>query len=54
MLSYECRVVHANDLVPKALAPSLARSSYPRGDYHRFYFGEILAVSAESNLRRRL
>ena len=54
VLSYECRVVHANDLVPRALVPAFERASYPRGDYHQFYFGEILAVSAESNLRRRL
>jgi flavin reductase (DIM6/NTAB) family NADH-FMN oxidoreductase RutF len=54
VLSYECKVAHANDLVPKALAKELARSCYPKGDYHRFYFGRILAVTADPNLRRRL
>ena len=54
VLSYECRVVHANDLVPKALDGDIERSAYPRGDHHRFFFGEILAVRAEKNLRRRL
>jgi flavin reductase (DIM6/NTAB) family NADH-FMN oxidoreductase RutF len=54
VLHYECKVAHVNDLVPKALARDLMRSAYPRGDYHRFFFGQILAVRAEENLRRRL
>lgn len=54
LLHYECRVVHVNDLVPKALSNELLRGSYPRGDHHRFYFGQIVAVRAEANLRRRL
>jgi flavin reductase (DIM6/NTAB) family NADH-FMN oxidoreductase RutF len=54
VLNYECKVVHCNDLVPKALVKELARSCYPRGDYHRFYFGEILAVHKDPSLRRRL
>jgi len=54
VLSYECRVAHANDLLPKALAKEVLRACYPKGDYHRFYFGEILAVHADPNLRRRL
>jgi len=54
VLSYVCKLVHANDLVPKALPSSFLRSAYPRGDYHRFFFGEILTVLADPNLRRRL
>jgi flavin reductase (DIM6/NTAB) family NADH-FMN oxidoreductase RutF len=54
LLHYECKVVHVNDLAPKALANELMRRSYPRGDYHRFFFGQIAAVRAEENLRRRL
>jgi flavin reductase (DIM6/NTAB) family NADH-FMN oxidoreductase RutF len=54
VLSYECKVVHTNDLMPKTLARELARSCYPKGDHHRFYYGEILGVTAEENLRRRL
>jgi flavin reductase (DIM6/NTAB) family NADH-FMN oxidoreductase RutF len=54
LLHYECKVVHINDLVPKTLAQHLMRGSYPRGDYHRFFFGQIVAVRAEENLRRRL
>jgi len=41
---YECRIVHKNDVVPATLAADI--TAYPRGDYHRIYFGEILAVRA--------
>jgi flavin reductase (DIM6/NTAB) family NADH-FMN oxidoreductase RutF len=54
VLSYECEVVHSNDVVPKALAVNLKNRSYSKGDYHRLYFGRIVAVRAEENLRRRL
>jgi flavin reductase (DIM6/NTAB) family NADH-FMN oxidoreductase RutF len=54
VLHYECRVVHLNDVLAKTLAKELGRSCYPRGDYHRLFFGEILTVRAEAGLRRRL
>ena len=54
LLHYECKVVHVNEVVPKALADELRGRSYPRGDYHRLFFGRIVAVRAEENLRRRL
>ncbi len=41
---YECRIVHKNDVVPPTLAQDI--TAYPRGDYHRMYSGEILAVRA--------
>lgn len=46
-ISYECRVVHKNKVVPEALAGEIKTSAYPRGDYHTLFFGEILAVLAE-------
>jgi flavin reductase (DIM6/NTAB) family NADH-FMN oxidoreductase RutF len=54
VLSYECRLVHKNDLVPKALAKELLGPCYPKSDYHRFFFGEIVAARGADNLRRRL
>jgi flavin reductase (DIM6/NTAB) family NADH-FMN oxidoreductase RutF len=54
VLSYECKVVHVNDVLSKTLAKELARSCYPKGDYHRLYFGEILAVTADTGLRRKV
>jgi flavin reductase (DIM6/NTAB) family NADH-FMN oxidoreductase RutF len=54
VLHYECEVVHVNDVSPKTLAENLKNRAYPKGDYHRLYYGRIVAVRAEENLRRRL
>jgi flavin reductase (DIM6/NTAB) family NADH-FMN oxidoreductase RutF len=54
VLHYECKVVHANDLVPEAAAPKILSELYASGDYHRFFFGEIVSVRAADNLRDRL
>lgn len=45
-LVYECKVVHTNDVIPQNLAPDVARRAYPRGDYHRVYYGQIMATFA--------
>ena len=45
-LVYECRVVHTNDVIPENLAPDIDSASYPLGDYHRLYYGEIVGVFA--------
>lgn len=50
ILSFECRVVQKTDVVPQWLDPEIKRSAYPRGDYHRIYFGEILATYADPEL----
>ena len=44
---YECTVVHTNDVIPERLDPEIDSGCYPAGDYHRIYFGKILAVRAE-------
>jgi len=54
VLSYECRVVHANEVESDTLFRDLKRSCYPRGDFHKLYFGQILNVVADPNLRRKL
>ena len=41
---YECRIVHKNDVNPPTLARDI--TAYPRGDYHRIYSGQIVAVRA--------
>ncbi|RLE11563.1 flavin reductase family protein [Candidatus Aerophobetes bacterium] len=43
-ISYECRVVHKNDVIPTNLFPNIPPEYYPQGDYHRVYFGEILTA----------
>jgi flavin reductase (DIM6/NTAB) family NADH-FMN oxidoreductase RutF len=45
-LIYECQVVHSNDVLPPQLAADIQRDFYDRGDYHRVYYGEILALRA--------
>jgi flavin reductase (DIM6/NTAB) family NADH-FMN oxidoreductase RutF len=48
ILHFECRVVYKSDLIPSELEKDILSSSYPQGDFHRTYFGEILACRRES------
>jgi len=48
ILHFECRVVYKNDLIPSELEKSIIQTLYPKGDFHRVYFGEILACQYES------
>jgi flavin reductase (DIM6/NTAB) family NADH-FMN oxidoreductase RutF len=43
---YECQVVHWNDVQPDHLMPGLINRSYPRGDFHRLYYGQIMGTWA--------
>lgn len=52
LLHYECKVVARVDLDPAKLGPG-ARGAYPKGDFHRVYYGEILATSAVEDLAAR-
>lgn len=44
---YECKVVHHNDLVPANLMPDIVSRSYPQGDFHRLYYGQIMGTFAK-------
>ena len=44
---YECRVVHWNDVQPGNLTPEVRAGSYPKGDFHRLYFGQIVGAFAQ-------
>jgi flavin reductase (DIM6/NTAB) family NADH-FMN oxidoreductase RutF len=44
---FECRVIHKNDLLPSELAAAVKSDFYGAGDFHRVYYGEILACHAE-------
>ncbi len=48
ILHFECQVVNKNDLVPSELRKSIVPELYPKGDFHRLYFGEILTCQCES------
>lgn len=52
-IHYECRVVHKNDVNPEALSEEIRNSAYPQGNFHRIYFGEILAVYANADAKKR-
>ena len=54
VIHYECRVVHRNDVVPAELAPEVRAACYPQGDFHRVYFGEVLAAYADADARERV
>jgi len=51
---YECEVVHRNDVRPEMLVKELAEGPYAGGDYHRVYFGRIVAASAAGDAASRL
>ncbi len=44
---WECVVVQKNDVVPEAFIPEIAGSFYASGDYHRVYYGEVVASYAD-------
>ena len=48
-LIYECKIVHTNDVVPENLDANIKAGSYAQGDYHRIYYGEILALRTLPN-----
>lgn len=52
-VAWECRTVGHTDLVPENLAAAICEGSYPRGDYHRVYFGEVLACHADPDFEER-
>ena len=46
---YECRVVNSNDIQPQRLAEEIQTGCYADGDYHRVYWGKIIAAYAAEN-----
>ncbi len=51
-LILECKKMYQEDFDPsKFLCDNIDSSCYPDGDYHRMYFGEILAISGTDKYR---
>ena len=44
-LAIECRKSYWQDMDPKGFVGSAIAANYPTKDYHRIYFGEIVAVT---------
>lgn len=51
---YECQVVHSNDIEPAKLSQEILTGAYVDGDYHRIYYGKILAAYAAPDAAERL
>ncbi len=54
VIHYECKVVHKNSVLKNELASSIIAAYYPKGDLHTVYFGEIVAVYASRDARKKL
>jgi flavin reductase (DIM6/NTAB) family NADH-FMN oxidoreductase RutF len=50
-LVVECRKTYFDDLDPSRFLDASLEKHYPKKDYHRVYFGEILAVSGTADWR---
>jgi len=52
-LIVECRKVYFDDLEPSRFLASTIAPNYPAKDYHRIYFGEIVAVSGTTDYMQK-
>ena len=43
-LILECRIIYHQDMDPAGFVDKAIQKNYPKKDYHRIYFGEILAA----------
>jgi len=54
ILHYECDVVHNNDVLPGNLRYDFVQSCYGQGDFHRLYFGHIVACYGDVDALNRV
>ena len=54
VVHYECRTLLKTDVVPELLDDEIVDTAYSDGDFHRVYYGQILATWAEENAAERL
>ena len=54
ILHYECNVIHYSDLIPANLHRTVSDGCYAAADYHRCYFGDILATYADLDALAKL
>ena len=47
---YECKVIGKVDVLPELLSERVKATAYPQGDYHRLYFGQVLAAYADRKI----
>ena len=54
VIHYECKVSYKTKIVSSRLPEDILKNSYPRGNYHKVYFGEILATYADEDAKENL
>lgn len=52
-LAYECKILCYCDLSPENIMGEATRACYPQGDYHRMFFGEVIAAHADEDFTER-
>ncbi len=50
-LAIECRKIYTNEIVPENMIDASIEADYPDRDYHRVYYGEIVAVHGSDDYR---
>ncbi len=54
VIHYECKVVQKTDVNAVAFLPEITETYYPKDDFHRIYFGEIVAAYADPDASEKL
>jgi flavin reductase (DIM6/NTAB) family NADH-FMN oxidoreductase RutF len=54
IMHYECKVIHYNDLLPANMDRAVEQDSYAGTDYHRCYFGQIVATYVDPDALAKL
>ncbi|MBN2456970.1 MAG: flavin reductase family protein [Sedimentisphaerales bacterium] len=54
IIHYECRLLHKNNVLADFLDKNFKSEVYPKGDFHRIYFGEILTAYADDEAVKEL
>ena len=50
-LALECRKIYSDDFDPKRFLDPTIEQNYPKKDYHRIYYGEIVAITGTAHFR---
>jgi len=54
LINYECRVAFKTKVKANQLPKEILVSSYPHGNYHTPYFGEIVATYTDEDIEKKL
>lgn len=52
-LAYECKTLSFNDLIPAQTDAAVCDGCYPKGDFHRLYFGGVVAAHCSADFAQR-